>query len=321
MYKSTKDIINAYQSLYPQLGCDDCLRLYANEAFLRRASFVGGEFLLKGSFVTREYFHSPKMRYPKDLDFVYLDTQTHAQSIEQKLSKWVYAVTSFNAYDGAVFDHFCQNSSWGLADYDDVCEDFQTLSTQIQCTIFDTTLSLDLDISIHLSFYGDTVPLSIHTLNDTLYFHHTIPITTQIAWKLHQSLLFTRLKDVYDLVYLLDYVQNDKDRKTVMHALLHDLKTTKYFDINKIGNFFKQPAHAVLENLNDQIRYDRHSTLDEQYAQILPYCPHCPDHLKKLLRNLDKALDKAGLNHRLITHEYAFLLDPKKARLYFHTHS
>lgn len=48
------------------------IELLAYEAFIRRASELGLPFMLKGSYVTRQYFTDPALRTPHDLDWVYM---------------------------------------------------------------------------------------------------------------------------------------------------------------------------------------------------------------------------------------------------------
>ena len=64
------------------------LEMLAYEAFIHRAAEVDLPFMLKGSYVTRQYFPDPMDRIPADLDWVYLE----------KLSDEIDAKRKFNKY-------------------------------------------------------------------------------------------------------------------------------------------------------------------------------------------------------------------------------
>ena len=63
-------LIQAYCQAYPQASDDDLQRLIACDAFMRRAAQVPHPLILKGSYLTRQYFPDPAQRLFADLDFV-----------------------------------------------------------------------------------------------------------------------------------------------------------------------------------------------------------------------------------------------------------
>ena len=57
--------------------------MIAHEAFIRRAVEINMPFMLKGSYVTRQYFDKITDRIPNDLDFVYLHFLNNEQLTEK----------------------------------------------------------------------------------------------------------------------------------------------------------------------------------------------------------------------------------------------
>ena len=195
----------------PQLTQPDTPRNYmlAQEAFIRRAAAVGGPFMLKGSFVTRQYMAHPAQRIPQDLDWVCL---TPAQSEEQMrglLNAWATAVTEQPATDGFTLRSFRENTFWRMMDYA-MSDDFPTVNTDIGIWLpgyprADTTmLSLSVDVSFNLMVDPPPVPLIYQPIEgDPFYLPLTCPLALQVAWKLHQTLVRPRYKDITDLIALL----------------------------------------------------------------------------------------------------------------------
>jgi hypothetical protein len=65
----------------------------AHEAFIRRASELEMPFMLKGSYISRQYFPEGVARYPADLDWVYLHYLEDPVLASAKFDEWMIAVT------------------------------------------------------------------------------------------------------------------------------------------------------------------------------------------------------------------------------------
>ena len=193
--------------------------MLAQEAFIRRAAAVGGPFMLKGSFVTRQYMAQPAQRIPQDLDWVCL---TPAQSEEQMralLNDWATAVTEQPATDGFTLQRFRENTFWRMMDYA-MSDDFPTVNTDIGVWLpgyspaTTTMLSLSVDVSFNLTIAPPPVPLIYQPIEGEAFFlPQTCPLALQVAWKLHQTLVRPRYKDITDLIMLLTVPAFDADTR------------------------------------------------------------------------------------------------------------
>ena len=130
------------------------LEMLAYEAFIRRAAELNLPFMLKGSYVTRQYFQNPADRIPNDLDWVYLASLENPQEAVQKLDDWMIRVTEMFDNDGVRFRSFKENAFWRLIDYA-MAGDFPTTSTDLKCWIgedmvdpcrIDISLNLDVEV-------------------------------------------------------------------------------------------------------------------------------------------------------------------------------
>src|SRR4028118_2026916 len=90
------------------------IAMLAYEAFLRRASEVDLPFMLKGSYVTRQYFADPTERIPNDLDWVYLHPLSDAEEARKVFDHWVTQVTETYERDGVQFQSFRENAFWRM---------------------------------------------------------------------------------------------------------------------------------------------------------------------------------------------------------------
>lgn len=108
--------------------------MLAYEAFLRRASRVNLPFMLKGSYVTRQYFMNPEERIPNDLDWVYLHPIAHIEEARSIFDDWVIKVTEMYERDGVQFQSFKENAFWRMLDYA-MADDFPTINTDLKCWV------------------------------------------------------------------------------------------------------------------------------------------------------------------------------------------
>ena len=178
--------------------------LLAYEAFIRRASELGLPFMLKGSYVTRQYFPDPALRIPHDLDWVYLHPIGSAEEAERIFTEWATWTTELGHDDGVRFRSFRENPFWRILDYA-MADDFPTTNTDLVCWVdgeqFDRFL---LDISFNLPLDVPSEPLWYQPVRgEPFIVPHATPLALQVAWKLHQTLVRPRFKDLFDLLYLL----------------------------------------------------------------------------------------------------------------------
>ena len=126
-------LIQAYRQAYPQASDDDLQRLIACDAFMRRAAQVPHPLILKGSYLTRQYFPDPAQRLFADLDFVLQPHYDDIQAATRLLSQWMQAVTTFHyPDDGVTFAPFAENTFWRNVDYA-MSDDFHTVNTDFEC--------------------------------------------------------------------------------------------------------------------------------------------------------------------------------------------
>ncbi|MGI4870489.1 MAG: nucleotidyl transferase AbiEii/AbiGii toxin family protein [Janthinobacterium lividum] len=185
------------------------LGMLAAEAFIRRAAALNLPFMLKGSYVTRQYFANPLDREPQDLDWVYVGGRLGSEAEARALfDEWVIRVTEHFEPDGAVFDNFRKNAFWRGIDYA-MADDFPTVNTDLICQLYQADgstrlIGLGLDVSFNLPMDVPSEPLYYIPLQgEPFLVEHSTPPALQVAWKLHQTLVRPRLKDLFDLRHLL----------------------------------------------------------------------------------------------------------------------
>jgi hypothetical protein len=173
------------------------------EGFLRRASSLPLPFLLKGSFVTRQYFSNPGDRIPNDLDWLYMNPLTGKDETAKALDEWMIQVTETVENDGVQFKSFRENAFWRMIDYA-MDDDFPTVNTDLACSLDGVSLyPCQIDVSYNLPVDAPPVPLLYTPLRGKPFtIPYTVPLALQVSWKLHQSLVRTRFKDLFDLMHL-----------------------------------------------------------------------------------------------------------------------
>jgi len=244
--------------------------MLAYEAFIRRAAEIDMPFMLKGSYVTRQYFDNPMNRIPADMDWLYTASLAGVEEAEKAFSKWATAVTEYPMHDGVVFKSFSENAFWRMIDYA-MADDFPTVNTDLSCSVegngFET---LQLDISFNLPVEAPPVPLLYKPLKGQPFtIPYTAPISLQVAWKLHQTLVRLRWKDILDLIYLLQHpLYNQEAIQQTLDALVKEcrkdninLSRIKLLVTDDLKNFFQS------RSLIDSWNWWRH----QQHAVHYPY--------------------------------------------------
>ncbi len=196
-------------------------QLLACEAFIRRAVEIDMPFMLKGSYITRQYFDNINDRIPNDLDFVYLHLLSNEQIAEKEFTNWTTLITELSLDDNVKFNSFQKNLFWRCIDYA-MADDFPTVNTDLIAIVEGEEINLSLDISFNLDIDQEPIPLLYTPLEgEPFIIPNTPPLALQVAWKLHQCLVRPRFKDMFDLIYLL----NHKDFRASSHNVYYALQT------------------------------------------------------------------------------------------------
>lgn len=199
-------------------------QLIAYEAFIRRAAEIGMPFMLKGSYVTRQYFSNPQDRIPGDLDWLYLNPIDNVEESRKIFDDWATKVTEYFIDDGVKFRSFRENAFWRRIDYA-MADDFPTINTDLVCWIDGQEFNyFSLDISYNLPLECPPVPLRYQPLRGNAFtVPYTAPIALQVAWKIHQTLVRPRFKDLFDLIFLVQHPDFDEVALGVMlQALVNE---------------------------------------------------------------------------------------------------
>jgi hypothetical protein len=186
------------------MNAEQTLEILGYEAFLRRASELDLPFMLKGSYVTRQYFTDPSERIPQDLDWVYMQPIRSGEEARQLFGAWATLVTERQLADGVVFRSFQEDAFWRMIDYA-MEDDFPTVNTDLRFEVAGHGASImQVDISFNLPLDVPSEPLIYRPLQgEPFLLSHTTPLALQVAWKLHQTLVRPRFKDLFDLLHLL----------------------------------------------------------------------------------------------------------------------
>src|SRR5687767_5705880 len=108
--------------------------IIAYEAFIRRAAALDLPFMLKGSYVTRQYFSDPEDRIPNDLDWVYLNRLEYKDDATGAFDEWMIMISEMYENDGVHFRSFRENKFWRMIDYA-MADDFPTVNTDLDCWV------------------------------------------------------------------------------------------------------------------------------------------------------------------------------------------
>lgn len=185
---------------------DSLIELALYEALLRRAAIVGGPFMLKGSLLSRQFMGEIELTHYRrtvaDLDWVCLQ-RLQPDIAAETLTPWMTRVTETTLDDGFRFRSFSENCFWRCIEYA-MDDDFPTVSTDIDAFIGEQSFRFKLDISFNLKLSESPQAIEYRGLfGERFALPSTAPINLQVAWKLHQTLVRPRFKDLYDLGLLL----------------------------------------------------------------------------------------------------------------------
>jgi len=249
------------------------------EGFMRRAAWVGGPFMLKGSLVTRQYLSGPEQdneRLSRDIDWVCTEPFDRERSARQ-LNTWAQSVTTVHLDDGLHFRPFIDNAFWRMIDYA-MDDDFPTVSTDIDGCVLDgdsqTPLHrFRLDVSFNLKLDPPPVPLHYRPcLGEAFHLPSTCALDLQIAWKLHQCLVRPRFKDLLDLMWLVP--NNAVDADAVGRALRTecaqdkaDIGRLRYLLNGDMPRHPEFPGQRAVKTMAQAWEYWRHGRMANKMGQ------------------------------------------------------
>lgn len=295
-------------------------RMVGSEGVIRRAAELGYRMMLKGSFVSRQYFKDPAMRIPNDLDWLYLLPIEDVENARATFDDWAIKVTEMNmeAIDGVTFRSFRENAFWRQIDYA-MAEDFPTINTDFAFYIDDKKIdhSISLDISFNLELNDASVPLLYTPLHGKPFtIAETPSLSTQIAWKLHQTIVRPRFKDIFDLTHMLAHPSyNETMREKTIEALLDECRMG-HVKPARITSLFKHKLADLYPagSPENSWAFWRHNHPKDLYSRSYPgnFAEGChwhittsenvPERHDVFNKQFYDALDKAGLTIEQITH-------------------
>ncbi|WP_428224447.1 nucleotidyl transferase AbiEii/AbiGii toxin family protein [Flavobacterium sp.] len=247
--------------------------LKAYEAFIRRASEINLPFMLKGSYVTRQYFKNPSDRIPADLDWIYLEPLENEKIAKEKFNEWATLVTELQLDDNIQYRSFRENEFWRMIDYA-MADDFPTVNTDLRCTIDGQVLDFTMDISFNLPIEQPPVPIMYTPLEGKPFLIPcTAPISLQVSWKIHQTLVRPRFKDLFDLIHLVQHPSFDSvNLEKSFQALINECIADNV-DFNKIKYFLNYDLNKLFPNnkIEEAWKYWRHNNNNYDYRDILYY--------------------------------------------------
>lgn len=285
------------------------LEMKAYEAFIRRASQVNLPFMLKGSYVTRQYFQNPNDRIPADLDWVYMDTIKDESTARQKFNEWATLVTEFELNDNIKYRSFKKNEFWRRIDYA-MADDFPTVNTDLECLVNDEKLDFGLDISFNLDIEQPPVPLMYQPLEgEPFLVPNTVPISLQVSWKIHQTLVRPRFKDLFDLMFLVQHSSFDKNNlDKTLQALINECSADKV-DLVKLKYFLNYEIEKLFPNnsIDETWALWRHNIDQKNYSGNIHYdkaefstdVTKLPSQLTEFLGQFKVCLENVGFGMHL----------------------
>jgi len=304
--------------------------MLAYEAFIRRAALLDMPFMLKGSYITRQYFQNPTDRIPADLDWVYLEKISDPDDARIPFGQWVTDITEMKIDDGVVFRSFEENAFWRMIDYA-MDDDFPTVSTDIKCWVDGEEMKdFILDISFNLDIDVPPVPLQYQPIRGTHFMiPNTVPLALQVSWKLHQTLVRPRFKDLFDLIHL---VQHPGFNEAVLHQTLlalvnecsvdgTDVYNLNYLlsdqlenlfvgkDINQLWDFWRYGK----QNMVEKPFYDSNLTYVFSKAEYLTDVLKLPETLAAFRELFSTTLKANGFDENLLNN----LPEPTNAPHFF----
>lgn len=279
----------------------------AFEAFLKRAVLYDLPFMLKGSLITRQYMPSTEMRDVDDIDWVYMNKIT-VDEANKIFTDWMIKVTETKLDDGVKFRSFSENAFWRGIDYA-MADDFPTVNTDLMYFIgndcddcFSDELCL-LDVSFNLDIDVKPVPLLYTPIfGEPFTIPYTTPLSLQIAWKLHQTIVRPRFKDLYDLSYLLQHSSyDDKMLEETLQALVNECDRDKIYSKRILNLFTKEALEQICYNYKGQDTYHNSSFYDYYFKNYIGAigAKGTRENLHNFIEQFYNILNNAGFNETI----------------------
>ncbi len=208
------------------------LEMRAYEGFIARAASFNSPFVLKGSFLTRQFCANPANRLPADLDWYCSQTFGDMEDAEKIFNIWLMTVCHSDLKDGVRFKRLdSDNIYWENSDYA-MYNHFATVNTEIKAFIGDEKISLNIEISFNWPVPFEPVTIEYQPAQGAKFIiPKAAPLPIQLSWKIHQSITQPRIKDSVDL-YLLLHKVGAKDEKLVTETLNYLIAETKASDLH-----------------------------------------------------------------------------------------
>ncbi|WP_260989840.1 nucleotidyl transferase AbiEii/AbiGii toxin family protein [Paenibacillus xylanexedens] len=269
------------------------------EALLKRATLVHSSFILKGSLLTRQYLENPSLRYAEDIDFLYKGTIEHADQAKQIFTDWMIQVTELDLNDGVHFRSFRENAFWREIDYA-MDDDFPTVNTDIAYAIQSESSEgnryedeLFLDISFNLKLDAEPVEFNYQPLRgEPFVVPYTVPLSAQVAWKLHQTIVRPRFKDLYDLQYLVSHPSYDEQAvEDSLQTLVNECSMTASITSEDMKKILVEDLHPLYQGLEND--YLLKQLAGERVPEI---------YFTEVATRLRKALNRAGIHREAFKH-------------------
>ncbi|WP_145045800.1 nucleotidyl transferase AbiEii/AbiGii toxin family protein [Paenibacillus xylanexedens] len=276
--------------------------IIALEALLRRASHVGMPFVLKGSLLTRQYLSNRDIRDAEDIDFLYMGKVEDDQQAKKLFTDWMIQVTELDLNDGVMFRSFRENAFWRRIDYA-MADDFPTINTDLAYYFTSEPRQEDtyeeelfLDISFNLDMEVAPIPLTYQPLmGEPFVVPYTVPLSVQVAWKLHQTIVRPRFKDLYDLSFLLTHPTYDKQ---TLQQTLQTLVNECHIDPSITDAAIKK---VLVDDLVDlRVELSEYDLRDYAGSLNIDY------YYSEFAAKLREIMNQAGIN----IHAYENLPDP-----------
>lgn len=206
---------------------------------------------------------NPEMRLPYDIDYVYLEPLENVEEARSKFDEWAIQITEQTLNDGVSFRNFKENAFWRRIEYA-MSDDFPTINTDIAYSIAPNFSSeIHFDLSFNLDIDVPPVPLIYEPRHGKSFIlPYTVPLALQVSWKLHQTLVRPRFKDLFDLIHLVNHASFDTEMLyQTLDALAQEcrkdkVESARFYDLLK-GDWYKifKKPQATWDYWRHEIHY------------------------------------------------------------------
>lgn len=286
----------------------------AHDAFIRRAAELDLPFMLKGSNLTRQYYRDAAHRISHDLDWIYFGAITNSEQAKEVFDHWMTTITEMQLFDGVVFRSFKEDAFWRQIDYA-MADDFPTVNTDLVCWINGEEVGLrGIDISFNLPLGVPPRALLYQPLQGKAFnLPYTTPLALQVSWKLHQTMVRPRFKDLQDLMELLRHPSFSATTLQQAWTALLEECAASHVSLEQLtwlldGNLHNLwPEDQLTNSWNDWRHHYKtflgkfSSAHDNGYNTIA--INYIDGELNVFLRSFCKAMEQAGFTTALLAQE------------------